>query len=357
MHKKIADIVPIFVKHGLSPRLQTAGLATREQLAACAVAGARHINISLDSLVEAKQDYINGDKPGSWRRALRAIADANAVFTARNRLCALGCVLSRMNYREIPAIVEFATRIGWWVSLVPVHITSLDAPLNFRGTDARFSFTPDDHAELDRTLDRLLAMKRHANLFDSAEFLRSAFRYLKTGEVTWRRFNAGVCDSPNLYFAILPNGEFSICCDHRYQKRLNLADPEFPAIYRSREFRAAVFETTSACRGCNYGSYPEMTLLARDRKALLERAAFFAGFRNRPAPRLSFEEILAIAEEVRVKHRIEPFEAPHGDARPAAASQRYGDAKVLTRGDAMREWTARRELLRLRAYDASSSSQ
>ena len=350
LHDRIDEIVRIFTRHGLSPRLQTAGLASPEKLAACYRNGARHINVSLDSLVEAKQDYINGSKRGSWRQAIRAMAEVNKVFRSRRRLCALGCVLSRLNVDEIPALVEFATRIGWWVSLVPVHITRTEQPLNFRGTDAQFAFRPEDHARLDALLDRLVAMKRTHLLFDSESFLRSAIQFLKTGEVTWRRFNGGVCDSPNLYFAVLPNGDFAVCCDHRYQGRLNLADDRFPEIYHSAEFRARVFETTSKCPGCNYGSYPEITLIARDRKALFERASFFLGRRNPRVPELSADQMVELADDIRRAHAIPDFAPSWADERPAAASQRYGEHVLRTRRDSLAEWSARKAELRARAY-------
>ena len=63
LRKDLPEMIDIFTKYGLNPRLQTAGLLTkREQLEACARAGAKDINISLDSLIPEKQEYINGSK-------------------------------------------------------------------------------------------------------------------------------------------------------------------------------------------------------------------------------------------------------------------------------------------------------
>jgi len=64
LRKDIHEIVKILVDQGLSPRIQTAGFqATREQFELCMEAGANDINISLDSLVPEKQEYINGGIP------------------------------------------------------------------------------------------------------------------------------------------------------------------------------------------------------------------------------------------------------------------------------------------------------
>lgn len=350
MHQQLDKIVKIMVDNGLSPRLQTAGLATLPQLQKTYDAGARHINVSLDSLVEEKQDYLNGNRKGSWRQAIRAIADINKVFRSKKRLCALGCVLSAYNYKELPAIVEFATRIGWWVSMVPVHITPPDEAKNFRGTDSEFLFNPSQFGELDALLEKLIGMKKDHLLFDSEQFLRSSFNYLKTGEVTWRKFNQNVCDSPSLYFAVLPNGDFAVCCDHRFKGRVNLAQDDFPKVYRSAEFRKAVYSTTSSCKGCNYGSYPEMTLLARDRKAMMERFRFFSSKRAPQIPDYSFEQILEIAHEIREKHQLSAPPLNLNRERPPASSQRYGGVKVLSRKDAVMEWKENSEGLRRTAY-------
>src|ERR1051325_6677765 len=120
----LPEIEKIFLDQGLTPRLQTAGFqTTREQLEACARVGAKDINISLDSLVPEKQEYINGSIAKSWHRAIEAIVTANDVFGDPDRICAFGTVLSKFNYMEIPAIIELATFMGWYESLVPVHIT------------------------------------------------------------------------------------------------------------------------------------------------------------------------------------------------------------------------------------------
>lgn len=117
------EIVRIFHKEQLDVRLQTAGQATTEQLKRCYEAGARDINVSLDSLDGLKQDYINAI-PGSYAKAIDALERISRVFNRGSAITSLGCVLSRFNYREIPAILEFATAIGWHVSLVPVHIAA-----------------------------------------------------------------------------------------------------------------------------------------------------------------------------------------------------------------------------------------
>lgn len=333
LHKELPEIVKIFLDQGLNPRLQTAGFhTTREQLEACAEAGAKEINISLDSLVPAKQEYINGSIPKSWHRAIESIVTANDVFDDPDRICAFGTVLSKFNYMEIPPLIELATFLGWYESLVPVHITTPAQPMNFRGADPDFKFSlPEDKPLLDALKRKLLEMKRSGfKLFDSEAYLDSTFYFLEHSRPNWRRDE--ICDSPNLYFAILPNGDFAVCCDHRFQGRLSVAADDFPDLYRSPEFRAAVFSTVKACSGCNYGSYPEVTLSVRNTRAFLNRVRTVLFSKLDKVPRRTLTETHQFIEHLREKYCIPDFSGPVFKAKETALSQRYGEPERVARG-------------------------
>lgn len=333
LRKDLPEIVKIFLDQGLNPRLQTAGFhTTRDQLEACARAGAKEINISLDSLVPAKQEYINGSIPKSWHRAIESIVNANDVFDDPDRICAFGTVLSKFNSMEIPAIIELATFLGWYESLVPVHITTRAQPMNFRGTDPDFTFSfPEDKPLLDTLKHKILEMKKRGyKVFDSEAYLESTFYFLEHNRPNWRKDE--VCDSPNLYFAILPNGDFAVCCDHRFQGRLSVAADDFPNLYRSPEFRAAVFPTVKACSGCNYGSYPEVTLSVRNTRAFLGRARTVLFSKLEKIPRRTLAETYQFIDHLREKYQIPEFTGPVFKAKETARSQRYGEPALVARG-------------------------
>ena len=332
LRKDIHEIVKILVDNGLDPRLQTAGFqTTRKQFELCREAGAKDINVSLDSLVPAKQEYINGGIPKSWHRAIECIMECNEVFDLPDRICAFGTVLSRFNFFEIPAIIELATYTGWYESLVPVHITNHENPMNFRGVDEDFKFIfPDDGQRLRELKDKIYKMKKEGhNVFDSKAYLDSCFYFLEHGKPNWRKND--VCDSPNLYFAILPNLDFAVCCDYRYQGRLNTANPDFPRIFRSPGFRKEVLKTTTACRGCNFGSYPEVSLSVRNYEAFFERAGQVLFQKKLPVPKRSLNEVYQFIEHLREKYEIPGYEAVK-KPKPGAFSQRYGDPEYRSRG-------------------------
>lgn len=281
MHPHLPEIVEAFVRQGLNVRLQTAGThyATEDKLRACYEAGARDINVSLDSLDFRSFDYINA-VPGSAKNAIVTIETISRIFRKKSAILSFGTVLSRFNYREIPAILEFARRIGWSMSLVPVHISSMDDPKGFRSFDNLFNFRREHHSELDTLAEKLIKMKKDGwPLFDSGAFIRSAVSFLKGQGPTWRK--NGVCDSPNLYFAIRPNGDFTTCCDYTLERPPKTYDEDFPNLYNSGAIRREqqVVEIVKNCGGCHYGSYPEVTLSVRNPLAFSER--FLATLQNR----------------------------------------------------------------------------
>lgn len=273
MRPDLAEIVRIFKDRHMDVRLQTAGTryATRERLLACYEAGARDINVSLDSLDFAKSDYINA-VPGSGKNAIETIEIISEVFRASSAILSFGTVLSRFNHREIPAIVEFAQRIGWYVSLVPVHITAPGRPKGFRSYDDDFVFRPADQVALRSCIETVVRQKRAGlPVFDSERFLWSAYAFLQGKGPTWR--HRGLCDSPHLYFAIRPNGDFSTCCDYTLVDPPRVFEDGFAEAFNTGRIahRPDVRGIVENCSGCHYGSYPEVTLSVRDPKAFVER--------------------------------------------------------------------------------------
>ena len=274
MREDLPEIVEAFTSQKINVRLQTAGskYATEEKLRACYEAGARDINVSVDSLDHNTFDYINA-VPGSSENAINTIERISNVFRKKSAILSFGTVLSRFNYREITPILNFAQRIGWQVSLVPVHIASVQMPKGFRSYDSLFKFGAQHFKILDDLKEELLSLKNNkAPLFDSEWFLESSISFLKGKGPTWR--NNGVCDSPNLYFAVRPNGDFSTCCDYTLEKPPKIYEKSFVNLYQSGaiENRTDVQKIIKTCGGCHYGSYPEVTISVRDPKAFVERS-------------------------------------------------------------------------------------
>lgn len=302
LRNDIVDIVRIFRKYGLTPRLQTAGLIQKfDNMLECCKLGAKDINVSLDTLDEELGDFINGVK-GSWRQSIKTIGKITRDFPDHDTVCALGCVLSPHNVDRIEEVLEFADRIGWSLSLVPVHINREEEGYHFRGFRKEFLFDEEGMKKVEVLIERLHKKKKDgANLFDSRKYLDSIVDFVKTNHPTWRK--KGQCDSPHIYFAIRPDGSFAPCCDQDIDEKIYVYDDNFPSIYKSREFRKSVYDITKKCPGCNFGSYPEMTLLSRDFPTFLERCKLeLRGSKHKMKP-YTDEELFDIIEKIKLKRQ------------------------------------------------------
>ncbi len=300
VRKDLPEIVRAFTDAGIHVRLQTNGLAGEAAMRDCITAGAHDISISLDSLDASTQDTINGGYPESWERALRTISMVNRTFPP-NGTAFFGTVLMPRNLFHIPDVIRFAARIGWGVSLVPVHTARPESPRGFRTFDDEgvCRFDPSAYPFVREVLDEVLDLKRQGlPVYDSEEYIEDVYRFVTGVPVRWRRRNGGVCDSPSLYFAVEPNGNLSPCCDFRLEESFPAYDPRFPEWYRSGRIHDAVRPFTESCDGCMYGSYPEITVSARFLAPMFRRYRLFAGGRRPDLLKVDPSGLLAIAQEV-----------------------------------------------------------
>lgn len=304
IRQDLPGIIRAFVSRGIHVRMQTNGLASDERIHAAVEAGGRDISISLDSLWPGNQDDINGGFARSWHEALRAMASFMRHLPKTGSFAALGCVLQRDNLGDVEDVIRFGTAAGWVTSLVPIHVTTFDKPMNFRTFDQTKRWKKDELPYVHALLERVRAMRREEFLlYDSDQYLDDIERFAAEQPTTWRDRNHGVCDSPNLYFAVLPNGDFAPCCDHRTARPISCLDPKFPETYWKKTFRRDVLAITSACSGCMYGSYPEMTISMRHLRVKMERLKLFlASPPPKPWP-VSYEALLTAAERIRNEPR------------------------------------------------------
>ena len=302
--KDLPEIISAFESRGVHVRMQTNGFATEEQIARAVEAGGKDISVSLDSLNPDSQDRINGGFKNSWQRALKAISLFTQYLPKEGSFASLGCVLQPGNVGAIEDIVRFGTKISWYSSLVPVHVSDYAHPRGFRSFDQTLRFQPSEFSVVDEVIERVRQMRNENYLlFDSDQYLDDIKRFIRNGASSWRSRNSETCDTPNLYFALLPNGEFAPCCDHRLPHGYFAHEKNFPRIYRDRQWRKEVFSVAKVCNGCMYGSYPEMTISMRFLAAKLQRIKTFF---TAPPPKnwpFSYEQLLGIAENIRKEVR------------------------------------------------------
>jgi MoaA/NifB/PqqE/SkfB family radical SAM enzyme len=298
VRKDIDKIVKAFTDKNIHVRMQTNGIATEQQLTNCVNAGGKDISISLDTLEPEIQDTINGGFKKSWERAVKTIAMVSNIFPD-NSTAFFNSVIMPKNINSIEKVIKFATKIGWGVSLVPVHISEPSHPMGYRTLDYEKNVTFNDNQELEIKLliKRLKDLKKNYNLYDSDEYLDDIENFLLNKPINWRKKNNNVCDSPNLYFAISPSGTLKVCCDYEALKNIYVYDDNFPNLFFSGEIQKIVYPITNNCNGCMYGSYPEITITARNLTAFIERLKYF-NYQPPKIKRLKFEELQNIAKEI-----------------------------------------------------------
>lgn len=305
--RDLAQIIKAFESRGVHVRMQTNGFASEDRIAEAIEAGGCDISISLDSLHGAKQDKINGAFDESWHQALRAIAAFSKYLPKENSFASLGCVMQPSNLADIEDVIRFGTEISWFTSLVPVHVSNYGRPRGFRTFDQSLRFSPDEANEADMLLERVRKMRKEGYLlYDSDQYIDDIKLFIRDQATTWRQKNKGVCDSPNLYFALLPNGNFAPCCDFRLPTKYPAYAPDFPRVYRDSAFRKEVFDVVKGCDGCMYGSYPEISISMRFLAAKLQRVQMFLTSPPKKKWPVTYEDLVEKAERIRTETRDRP---------------------------------------------------
>lgn len=298
LRKDLPELVSHAIELGMHPRIQTNGLATREMLERVAESGANDISISLDTLEPEKQDEINGGFSNSFLAAMRSISLVNEIFPS-NSFAALGCVFAPKNFMTTTQIVDFATEIGWWVSLVPAHTTVSHKPRGFSTFDGTLKFSTDELVSAKVTLSEIKKKKKSgANVYDSYQYLDDIYRFIAGEPVTWRDRNGGSCDSPSSYFAITPNGDMAVCCDYRLPERKNLTSPSFTREFKNKEMHKLALPIINSCSGCMYGSFPEISNSLRFAHAAVNRLGLFFGESQSQLSKFSEAELISLAQRI-----------------------------------------------------------
>lgn len=304
VRKDLPEIVKAFVDNHIHVRMQTNGLATKKMLADCIKAGGHDISVSLDTLDKNIQDSINGI-PNTWERAIQTVAHVNEMFPDYGKAF-FGTVIMPRNIHFIKDVIEFATAVGWGVSLVPCHSTTPERPLGFRifSDYGECSFPTTIHDQLKVLIEDLKECRNEGlNLYDCDEYLDDTYRFITGKPVKWRRRNNNICDSPNLYFAIEPNGNIQPCCDYKLEKAFSVFEKDFPRKFRSGEIHEKIYFYTATCDGCMYGSFPEITLTARFLKPLIHRFLLFNTSReNSRLKRYTKAELLELSTYIYKKN-------------------------------------------------------
>ncbi|MFC1646146.1 radical SAM protein [Candidatus Omnitrophota bacterium] len=289
----ISEIIRIFSQKGFTVRLQTNGLlATEGKIREVYQADMKEITISLDFLDPEKQDAVTGQN-GSWHKIIESIARFSQILPKKNTLLGINVVVSRQNLKELPDIIKFITKIGFYASLIPIHIShDNNEEFIIRKRAPEFDFNHNDFDEIDQVYEKIIKMKKQGyNIYNSYKFLRQSPAFLKHKKVKWD------CDSPYLYFAISPSGKFFPCVD--LITSYSMIDDNFVDLYNSKEFKSEIDKKVKRCPGCFYACWPEISFLCRDPWVFAERTLLVIKSSFKERKPVTYEQCLKIIEEIK----------------------------------------------------------
>lgn len=262
MRKDLPEIVSIFRAHDIRTRVLTNGVAMTPPIARRLLdAGMREISFSLDSLDPGVQDSL--DNTGrTFLKRMENLLSLAEMLPRRGTLPILNTVVSPHNLMEVLDIVDFASELGFWVSLIPVHLAS-DDEHRFYSDDDALRFTASDETRVRQVYgDVVRAKRKGAPIINSTAFLRRSPDYLVHGEASWP------CRAGEQFVSVGPDGRISPC--HAFEGGWDFDFRSFAGRFHTGAYRREVRERVASCEGCFRPCWAEIGLLMGEPLSLLE---------------------------------------------------------------------------------------
>ena len=275
MRDDLPDIVRAFQSRGMNTRVLSNGVAlTPARIRRLVDAGLREVSVSLDSLDPETQDCLDNTS-GAHKKRLENLLALAETLPRRGALPLLNTVVTPRNFLQLPQLVHFAGQIGFYASLIPVHLAG--------GSDHRFysdagelRFDEGRGRQLRRVYAELLEMKRRgAPIINSSIFLRRSPDYLLSGEASWP------CRAGELFVSVGPNGKVAAC--HAFEGTHEVDFADFERTFHAPGYRAEVRRRARTCEGCYRPCWTEISYLVHDPRSLLEMTR--VQMKNRLRPR------------------------------------------------------------------------
>lgn len=291
LRKDLAEIIHIFSSKGFDTKLQTNGiLADEVKIKRLVEAGLKDVTISLDTLNEKKIDYITNAKD-SFHKIIKSISLFSYYLPKKGNMSIINSVVSRLTINDVLGVVKFTTRIGFYSSIIPVHLSNSSDFIVRKEAEA-FKFKKDDFEIIDKTYSKLIKMKKQGyNVHNSTKFLKACPDFLKYNKINWK------CDSPNLFFSISPQGNFLPCVD--IPGEVSMLDDNFINIFKSKTFLKSIRDKVNKCPGCMYACYPEVSYLCKNPLVLFERTFQGIKISRKVRKPVSYEKSLEVIKQIR----------------------------------------------------------
>ncbi|MEW6252945.1 MAG: radical SAM protein [Planctomycetota bacterium] len=261
------DLLPVLRhcrQHGMHTSVATNGTTMTPRLAAeLAEAGARYIEISLDSVHAEKHDAFRGH-PGMWERTVSGMR--TVVQTSGLRLGIAMCV-HQGNFAEVEQMLQFAVDIG--ASCI-AHFNFIPVGRGLEMTDA--DLTPRQREWLLQTFNKWMQSGKigvistapqlgRISLVHSRPDGRQSCSHAGSGPGWKARVVAkylGGCGAGRTYVCIEPTGDITPCVYMPHRVLGNIRERRFRAIFRENPFWDLLCDRTQLthhCEVCKFRSY------------------------------------------------------------------------------------------------------
>jgi MoaA/NifB/PqqE/SkfB family radical SAM enzyme len=199
------------------------------------------VAISIDSLDEAKNDYIKA-VPGAWKKAMEAVE----MLHNEGINVSVTPTISQKNLYEIVDITNYFTQKGIpvWYCLYSYDV-SVDEKQLFRIGKANDEFVITDKQAMVKLCDSLIEMKKKNKKILMTNKLLKALRSLyEEDKRTWK------CQALSNFLVVDHLGRIAGCHSHNFAGSIF----DLPEKWKSKEFKE-LRETYHKCTQCNYLCY------------------------------------------------------------------------------------------------------
>ena len=199
------------------------------------------VAISIDSLDEAKNDYIKG-VPGAWKKAMEAVETLHAEGVN----VSVTPTISQLNLNEIVDITNYFSQKGipLWYSFYSFDL-SQDANQLFRIGKMNDELVITDTQAMVKLCDSLIEMKKkNKNILMTNKLLKALRKLYSEGRRTWD------CRALQNFFVIDNRGRIAGCHSHSFAASIF----DLPKMWKSKEFKA-LRKTYRKCTECTYLCY------------------------------------------------------------------------------------------------------
>ncbi len=292
MRKDLPDMARAFLDHDIRVRVLSNGVAMTPGLARRLVdAGVRDFSFSVDSLRPDVQEHMDAAR-GTFDKRMDNLMSLADIVPSRDSVPLINTVITPRNYDEVPRIIDLAEALGFFTSVIPVHLAGIDAPdeHRFYSADGTLRFAHEHHEPLRAVYRQIRSRKRKGGrIINSSAFLEGSVRYLTTGSAQWP------CRAGELFLSVAPDGQVSAC--HAFEGRHGVHFRDLPEQLARPGYVDEVRELVAGCEGCYRPCWAEVGFMVLDPMSTLEmvRNQLIAR-RERGAPDLArARELLAQA--------------------------------------------------------------